>query len=53
MLCQVERLLYPRDSLAGAVGRYMIALYRPLEKKLVRNGMGVMLGKAVWYGLCL
>ncbi len=51
MLCQFERLLYPRDSSAVALDSYMIALYRPLEKILDSNGMRVMQVKAVGYGL--
>ncbi len=51
MLCQFERLLYPRDLSAIALDSYMIALYRPLEKILDSNGMRVMQVKAVGYGL--
>ena len=51
MLCQFEKLLYPRDAAAVALDSYMIALYRPCEKIIDGTGARVMQVKAVGYGL--
>lgn len=51
MLCQFEKLLYPKDVATVTLDSYMIALYRPCEKILDGNGVRVMQIKAVGYGL--
>ena len=51
MLCQFEKLLYPKDAHAASSGSYMVAVYRPCE--IVRDGSGDILPnfKAVGYFL--
>ena len=51
MLCQFEKLLYPKDAHAASVGSYMVAVYRPCE--IVRDSSGSILPqfKAVGYFL--
>ena len=53
MLCQFEKLLYPRDIHAAGSGSYMVAVYRPCE--IVRDSTGSILPqiKAVGYFLPL
>jgi len=51
MLCQFEKLLYPKDTHAASAGSYMVAVYRPCE--IVRDSSGSILPqfKAVGYFL--
>ncbi|MBQ3703865.1 MAG: ATP-dependent RecD-like DNA helicase [Oscillospiraceae bacterium] len=51
MLCQFEKLLYPKDAHAASAGNYMVAVYRPCE--IVRDSSGSILPqfKAVGYFL--
>ena len=51
MLCQFEKLLYPKDTHAASSGSYMVAVYRPCE--IVRDSSGDILPnfKAVGYFL--
>ena len=51
MLCQFEKLLYPRDAHAASAGSYMVAVYRPCE--ILRDSTGDILPnfKAVGYYL--
>ena len=51
MLCQFEKLLYPKDAHAASAGSYMVAVYRPCE--IVRDSSGCILPqfKAVGYFL--
>ena len=51
MLCQFEKLLYPRDAHAASAGSYMVAVYRPCE--ILRDSAGDILPsfKAVGYYL--
>ena len=51
MLCQFEKLLYPKDAHAASAGSYMVAVYRPCE--IVRDSSGSILPqfKAVGYFL--
>ncbi len=51
MLCQFEKLLYPKDAHAASAGSYMVAVYRPCE--IVRDSSGRILPqfKAVGYFL--
>lgn len=51
MLCQFEKLLYPKDAHAASSGSYMVAVYRPCE--IVRDSSGSILPqfKAVGYFL--
>ena len=51
MLCQFEKLLYPKDAHAASAGSYMVAVYRPCE--IVRGSSGSILPqfKAVGYFL--
>lgn len=51
MLCQFERLLYPKNISGIQLGSYMIALYRPCERVVDGGGNRVMQIKAVGYGL--
>ncbi len=51
MLCQFERLLYPKNISGMQLGSYMIALYRPCERVVDGGGNRVMQIKAVGYGL--
>lgn len=51
MLCQFERLLYPKNISEMQLGSYMIALYRPCERVVDGGGNRVMQIKAVGYGL--
>ena len=41
MLCQFEKLLYPKDAHAASAGSYMVAVYRPCE--IVRDSSGSIL----------
>ena len=50
MLCQFEKLLYPRTADATTVD-YMIAVYRPLE--IIRDSDGDMLSQVKAVGYCL
>lgn len=50
MLCQFEKLLYPRTINATTVD-YMIAVYRPLE--IIRDSDGDMLSEFKAVGYCL
>ena len=50
MLCQFEKLLYPRVADATTVD-YMIAVYRPLE--IIRDSDGDMLTQVKAVGYCL
>ena len=51
MLCQFEKLLYPKDAHAANAGSYMVAVYRPCE--IIRDSSGDILPqfKAVGYFL--
>ena len=51
MLCQFEKLLYPKDAHAANSGSYMVAIYRPCE--IIRDSSGDILPqfKAVGYFL--
>lgn len=51
MLCQFERLLYPKDARVAEMGGYMIALYRPCEK--IPDGMGNNMQQVKVVGYCL
>lgn len=51
MLCQFERLIYPRDVHNGDMTGYMIAVYRPCEKIRDHAGNVIATIKAVGYGL--
>ena len=51
MLCQFERLIYPRDVHNGDMTGYMIAVYRPCEKIIDHAGNVIATIKAVGYGL--
>ena len=46
MLCQFERLLYPKNISGMQLGSYMIALYRPCERVVDGGGNRVMQIKA-------
>lgn len=50
MLCQFDKLLYPRTADATTVD-YMIAIYRPLE--IIRDSDGDMLSEIKAVGYCL
>lgn len=50
MLCQFEKLLYPRTADATTID-YMIAVYRPLE--IIRDSAGDMLSEIKAVGYCL
>ena len=50
MLCQFEKLLYPRTADATTID-YMIAVYRPLE--IIRDSSGDMLSEIKAVGYCL
>ena len=50
MLCQFDKLLYPRVADASTVD-YMIAIYRPLE--IIRDSDGDMLSQIKAVGYCL
>ena len=50
MLCQFEKLLYPRIADAATID-YMIAVYRPLE--IIRDSNGDMLSQVKAVGYCL
>lgn len=50
MLCQFEKLLYPRITDAATID-YMIAVYRPLE--IIRDSNGDMLSQVKAVGYCL
>ena len=50
MLCQFEKLLYPRTADAATID-YMIAVYRPLE--IIRDSDGDMLSEVKAVGYCL
>ena len=50
MLCQFDKLLYPRVADASTVD-YMIAIYRPLE--IIRDTDGDMLSQIKAVGYCL
>ena len=51
MLCQFERLLYPRDMHDSDMTGYMVAVYRPCE--IIRDHAGNIITtiKAVGFGL--
>ena len=53
MLCEFQKLIYPKTRVGLTAGSYMIALYTPCEK--LRDRQGHLLGsvKAVGYGLPL
>lgn len=51
MLCQFERLIFPRDVQAASAGGYMVALYRPCEAIRDSNGNTLKQVKAVGYYL--
>ena len=51
MLCQFERLIYPKDIRTGDMNSFMIAIYRPCEKLLDAAGNIVSQVKAVGYCL--
>lgn len=51
MLCQFEKLLYPKDRRSVAPSDYMIALYRPCEAVL--DSTGKQLGQIKVVGVCL
>ena len=53
MLCEFQKLIYPKTKVGLTAGSYMIALYTPCEK--LRDKQGHLLGsvKAVGYGLPL
>ena len=51
MLCQFEKLLYPKDPRSVAPSDYMIALYRPCETVL--DSAGKQLGQIKVVGVCL
>lgn len=51
MLCQFEKLLYPKDPRSVAPSDYMIALYRPCEAVL--DSTGKQLGQIKVVGVCL
>ena len=53
MVCEFQRLIYPKSVVGLDAGSYMIAIYSPCEK--VRDRDGRLLGtvKAVGYGLPL
>ena len=50
MLCQFDKLIYPRDADISTVD-YMIAVYRPLET--VRDSAGDMVSQIKAVGYCL
>lgn len=50
MLCQFDKLLYPRSVDASTID-YMIAIYRPLE--IIRDAEGDMLSQIKAVGYCL
>ena len=50
MLCQFDKLLYPRSVEASTID-YMIAIYRPLE--IIRDAEGDMLSQIKAVGYCL
>ena len=53
MVCEFQRLIYPRSVVGLDAGSYMIAVYSPCEK--IRDSDGRLMGsvKAVGYGLPL
>lgn len=51
MVCQFERLLFPKNAGNLDMGSYMIALYRPCEKLIDNMGNKVLQIKAVGHGL--
>ena len=51
MLCQFDRMIYPRDMNLITASSYMIALYRPCEKVLDGFGTPILNFKAVGYCL--
>ena len=51
MLCQFERLLYPKDKNAVDISSYIIALYRPCMTVYDAQGMKIPQFKAVGYCL--
>ena len=51
MLCQFERLLFPKDAKAAASGCYMVAIYKPCEIVRDSDGDAVRQIKAVGYFL--
>ena len=54
MLCQFERLIYPRPSSEQRDSSgYMIAIYRPCEKMKDAAGNVIRQIKAVGYSFCL
>lgn len=51
MLCQFERLVYPRKISGADTGSYMVAMYRPCERVVDSAGHSIEQVKAV--GFCL
>ena len=51
MLCQFDRLLYPRTVGAVSAGSYMVAIYKPCEKIVDGSGNSLDRFKAVGYDL--
>lgn len=51
MLCQFDRMIYPRDLNSVNESSYMIALYRPCEKVVDKSGTPINNFKAVGYCL--
>ena len=51
MLCQFERLVYPRNISSAETGSYMVAVYRPCERVLDGTGHSISQVKAVGYCL--
>ena len=51
MLCQFERLVYPKTAQAVTPTSYMVAIYRPCEKLMGSSGTPLTQIKAV--GFCL
>ena len=51
MLCQFERLVYPRSISITDTGSYMVALYRPCEK--IKDSLGNTVSQIKAVGYCL
>lgn len=51
MLCQFDRMIFPRDPNVITESSYMIALYRPCEKVVDKFGVPISNFKAVGYCL--
>jgi exodeoxyribonuclease V alpha subunit len=51
LLCQFERLIFPRDAAAVTASSFMIVLYRPCE--IIKDASGSVVHEVKAVGYCL